>query len=213
MSGFKRNQLEHAIHGIKGGERPHLVNEIRRLLDADRGLDPEPRRKFQYAFFSHEASGSGNEIWFSEYEVFAVVLALNLLHHGFPQQTCVEVLRSVRTSLQREHGRIVRRPPESPFDLQAAAAAAKAGDIAVTMANPVFLIIVYASARRGQEGTVQRTALLHGAQEVMRFMTSMTPGEACTAMEIASLTQSVHTQLQKTEPSRRGRPGRPKKQK
>jgi hypothetical protein len=166
MAGFKRNQLEDAIYSIKGGKRSQLLTEIKRLLDTDRGLVPKRRQKF--AFFSEEGSGRGNETWFNEYEAFAVLVALNLLHHGFPQQTCVEILRSLRSDLEREHRRILRRPPEPSFDDKAAMKSAKPGELAVATANPVFVTVVYASPSRGQRGAMLQRAVRAGAEDAMK---------------------------------------------
>lgn len=206
MGGFKRNQLEDAICSIKGGKRSQLLTEIKRLLDTDRHLVPKRGEKF--AFFSEEGSGRGNETWFSEYEAFAVLLALNLLHHGFPQQTCVEIMRSLRGDLESRHRSILRRPPEPQFDDKGARKSAKPGDLAVATANPVFVVVVYASPGRGQRGAVLQTAVRAGADKAMQYsMTGRIAGEAWTLMEIAELARRFRAQLRSTEPKRRGRPG------
>ena len=68
---FKRNQIEDAILAtLRGNNRdrdtPDLRVRIKRLLDADRLLEPEAgpgRHEPSYAFYSNEAPGSGKEVW------------------------------------------------------------------------------------------------------------------------------------------------------
>ena len=87
---FKRNQVEEAISRLFGETSPKPSSELRtrvkRLLDLDRGLGREARSKnpdrTHYAFYSEGSPGKGVEIWFSEYEAFAISLGLRLMRHG-----------------------------------------------------------------------------------------------------------------------------------
>src|SRR5947209_6859606 len=104
---YKRNQIQEAIARLI---EPGTVNpgaqtraRLKRLLEADRGLgrskrsaDPE---RANFAFFSMDAPGRGVEIWFCEYEAFALLTGLRLMQHGWPQGFAVSVLRRVRPEL------------------------------------------------------------------------------------------------------------------
>lgn len=123
---FKRNQVEEAIASVfqAGSAKPgsETRTRLKRLLEIDRGLgrnkraaDPE---RANFAFFSTDAPGRGVEIWFSEYEAFALLVGLGLMQHGWPQGFAVEVLRRVRPELERHHARILRQDPAELFDEQ-----------------------------------------------------------------------------------------------
>ena len=81
MSGFKRNQVEEAISRVFEPLSPeptlNLRTRMKRLLDTDRALGRDRRsndpKVAHYAFYSDEAPGSGREVWFSEYECFALL--------------------------------------------------------------------------------------------------------------------------------------------
>jgi hypothetical protein len=83
----KRNQVEEAISRVldPGSTKPspQLRTRLKRLLDTDRALgrskrasDPE---RATFAFYSGQAPGRGVEIWFSEYEAFALLTGLRLM--------------------------------------------------------------------------------------------------------------------------------------
>jgi hypothetical protein len=101
MTGYKRNQVEEAISGVLEPTSPEPSSELRtqlkRLLDTDRSFGRSPRsdnaERANYAFYSDDAPGSGIEVWFSEYEAFALVNGLFLMRHGWPQSFAVSVMR------------------------------------------------------------------------------------------------------------------------
>src|SRR5215208_2755760 len=144
---FKRNQIEDAILATLRGhdgdaESPDLRVRIKRLLDADRLLEPEVgsgRHEPSYAFYSNEAPGSGKEVWFSSYEAFALLVALRLLGHGWPQGTVVRVMRQVRQQLEPEHRRILEQDPDALFDPEEVRRRATPGAMATNSVDPVFL--------------------------------------------------------------------------
>ena len=203
MARFKRNQVEEAIYAIKGGLRREVLNRIKRLLDTDRNLGRDRRSRdaarTQFAFFSDERSGSGVEVWFHEYEAFALLLAVNLLGHGFPQQTCVEILRRLRLPLEVEHGRILRQPFR-PFDPKDA----KPGQLAVDTADPVYVVVTNAtgSSDKGKS----ESAICNGDKGLMQHMKSVGVGMTFTIIEIAAAAHFFHKALLETQPSQRGRP-------
>src|SRR5437667_2173153 len=117
MSEYQRHQSEGAIAGALE-PRSHdptaeLRTRLKRLLETDRALGRAPRsgnpERANHAFYSAEAPGSGVEVWFSEYEAFALLSGLRLMGHGWPQGFAVSVLRRVRPELEKEHARIQNR--------------------------------------------------------------------------------------------------------
>jgi hypothetical protein len=124
MTEYKRNQVEEAIFGVLETTSPEPTSELRtqlkRLLDTDRSFGRSPRsdnaERANYAFYSDEAPGSGIEVWFSEYEAFALVTGLFLMRHGWPQSFAVSVMRRVRPELERQHARIMKLDPKKLFD-------------------------------------------------------------------------------------------------
>lgn len=213
MKLYKRNQVEEAIARVVDpkAERPpgQIFTRVKRLLDTDRTLGREPRAEdpdeATYAFFSSEPSGSGVEIWFRGYEAFALLLALKMLDHGFPQQKAVEVLRRLRSSLEFHHSRIVS---DSTVILsrEAARKAAKPGQLAVSTKDPVFAVVTSSqkSGRAADKGPIARTAVLRGEVELMPFIRSAL--EASTIFEVSSPALHLKDFLSRTRPSQRGRP-------
>jgi len=120
---FKRNQVEEAIAGVFEASAT-LSSEsrtrLKRLLDTDRRLgrskrsvDPE---RANFAFYSVDSPGRGVEVWFSNYEAFALLVGLQLMRHGWPQGFAVGVLRRVRPDLERQHARILSLDPADLFN-------------------------------------------------------------------------------------------------
>ncbi len=110
----KRNQLEEAILRAEGldpaTEGAETRIRIKRLLDLDRKHIPGPEKLYGtiYAFYGSDAPGTGYEVLFSSYEVFALWTGLRLLAAGFPQGRVVFLMRSYREALEREHARILQ---------------------------------------------------------------------------------------------------------
>jgi hypothetical protein len=113
---YKRNQIEEAVRLLQ----PNWSREpgkqvplrIKRLLDTDRQLGRDIRSgnplKNRYAFFSEEPPGTGSEVWFSEYEAFAISVGRRLLNSGLPQETVVLALRLNRSLLEKGHRQATR---------------------------------------------------------------------------------------------------------
>jgi hypothetical protein len=214
MSLFKRNQIEEAISRVvaptDGIPPADLLNRLKRLLDADRKLGRDPRsedpEKSTYAFYSGSASGSGVEVWFREYEAFALATALRLLQHGFPQQKSVLALRTARTPLEREHARILQLDPKALFDQEAVMRAARPGQLAVSNTDPVFLVIsseTEARTKADSAKTIKMLNICRGEFEMMKVIKA-TLGPK-TIFEIVNSVHQLHHYLSITEPSQRGR--------
>ena len=119
---YKRNQVETAIGRVVGSGSAKPGSEIRtrlkRLLETDRGLgrskrsaDPE---RANFAFYDMDPPGRGVEIWFSDYEAFALLTGLRVMQHGWPQGFSVAVLRHVRPELEAHHDRVPEAGPGDP---------------------------------------------------------------------------------------------------
>jgi hypothetical protein len=207
---YKRNQIEEAIARIfvpNCQEPPsELRTRIKRLLELDRSIGRELRSKdaerANFGFFSEEAPGTGAVISFSEYEAFALLNGLRIMKHGWPQSFAVSIMRSVRLDLEREHARILRQDPDKLFDQQVIRARARPGDIAVDNTDPVFLTIASKAQRAPDESPL--SAVCHGMEKVSEFSRNV-DASSVTMFELASLAHTLHEELMKTEPRRRGR--------
>src|SRR5277367_3842250 len=124
MLEYKRNQIEEAISAAleprSSGPTPELRTRLKRLLETDRAAGRTPRssslESANYAFYSIDPPGSGVEVWFSEYEAFALLNGLRLMEHGWPQGFAVSVLRRVRVDLEMQHARILTLDAKALFD-------------------------------------------------------------------------------------------------
>jgi hypothetical protein len=211
MHGYKRNQGLEAISVVVGeGRAPGglLRTDVKRLLDTDRSMKVIPRSNdpdfANYAFFSGKAPGRGFEVSFSAYEIFALLVGLHLMAHGWPQATAVSILRRARPALERKHAEILRWNPHELFDAQKIREAAKPGALGVQSTRPVFLMTL--SSKRG--GTAQRS------EEPMEVsvleqnelkLSSRPPGTSFTLMELTRIAHDLHNALAMTKPSKRGR--------
>jgi hypothetical protein len=213
MKRYKRNQVEEAISAIveprSNQPSSELRTRLKRLLETDRGLEVETNSddpfRAHFAFYSAEAPGSGTEIWFSEYEAFALLSALQLMVHGWPQSFAVSVLRRARPELEVQHARVLKGDPKVLFDGEAIRRGAQAGDFAFDTIDPVLLIIISrsGSAVSEQEEPIA-CAVRAGAREAMKFI-GEARARAWTMFEMTTMAHRLLKELAKTEPRRRGR--------
>jgi len=211
---FKRNQVEEAVIATLEDDPdaagPSLRIRMKRLFDADRelSLDEPGSATIQYAFFSDDAPGSGVEVWFSPYEACAVLIALRILAHGWPQSTVVRVMRRVRKDLENEHRRIMEQDAKRTFDREALEREASPGVIFTGITDPVFLAITaaenLAKPRRGLKGF----AVCRRQDRLMEFILKEMPvGMVTTSLELSNAAHRLAANLAQTQPSRRGRMG------
>lgn len=204
---YKRNQVEDAIAGCVEPSA-HLppsqdfLNRVKRLLDTDRKLKKSP-----FAFYSGKPSGKGVEVEFSEYEAFALLTAVRLLDHGFPQQSVVLLLRNIRTDFEKEHARILRLRPDRLFDQGEIQARAKPGQPATNNQMPAFLVI----AAQRQAGDATRRYSMGESHRICRSEAEMMHAIKAklgtnTIFETVTSAFLLHQQLASTEPRRRGPP-------
>jgi hypothetical protein len=207
----KRNQLEEAIIrtlGTSEAQACDLKLRIKRLLLTDRrrgrGRRSDHRQPGRYAFYSGQPQGSGNEVMFTGFEVFAVLAALLLLRHGIPQAKVVSILRDVRSDLEAAHHEILKRDPKELFDEQAIRAMASTGVIAVDSTMPIFLAFVELEIGRGRvHATI---AVCRGLNELGKFFKQHSVvGSGTTFFEFTRLMHALASNLSKTHPIKRGR--------
>jgi hypothetical protein len=210
---FKRNQIEEAFARIVVPDCDQIPSELRtrikRLLELDRSIGRKPWSKnaeeATFAFYSQEAPGTGGVIAFSEYEAFALLNALTIMEHGWPQAFAVSIMRRVRLDLEREHARILRQRPDKLFNQDAIRAAAREGDIGVDNTDPVFIVLASKAQRKPGEGpTAPLSAVCHGLAKVFEFSRGV-GASSVTMLELVTLAHGLHQALMKTEPRRRGR--------
>jgi hypothetical protein len=217
MLEFKRNQVEEAISGVlePGLERPspELRTRLKRLLETDRALglaprSPDPERA-HYAFYSADAPGSGVEVWFSEYEAFALLNGLRLMAHGWPQTVAVSLMRRVRAELEQQHVRILKQDPQWLFDEEKIRRSARPGDMAFDNIDPVLLTIVSKTGMLPSEKEgFGACDVCRGARQAMQFAWKASGGAgAWTMFELVSVAHRLSKELAQTEPRRRGRSG------
>ena len=209
---FKRNQVEVAIsRRLEPGSpkpRSELRTRMKRLLETDRSFGRNKRSadpaRANYAFYSRDAPGRGTEIWFSDYEAFALLMALRFMQHGWPQGFAVTILRDVRPDLEREYERIVQQDPATLFDKQQILRAARPGDLVVGNTDPVFLAIV--SQDTYDPSRPVKAAVRRGQEELMRVIRADAEvGQAWTMFEIVNSAYPLLWELVKTKPAKRGR--------
>jgi hypothetical protein len=212
MSGYKRNQVEEAIATVlERTEEPStdLRTQLKRLLDTDRAAGRSLRVSnpeiANYAFYSADSPGSGVEVWFTGYEAFALITGLALLRHGWPQGFVVSLMRRVRSTLEKEHARILKQDPEKLLDLDAIRRTAKAGAMAFNSIDPVLLTIVSKfGVKRDQETEPYHWALCRGPVKTMEFLEGVGGGTS-TMFEIVGIAHQLAKALGGTEPLPRGR--------
>jgi hypothetical protein len=211
---YKRNQIEEAIGRLFRPNAKELDSElatrIKRLLELDRALGRKHRSRdaeeANFAFFSDEAPGTGVDISFSGYETFALLNALRIMQHGWPQGFAVAVMRRMRPDLESEHGRILKQPADKLFDQEAIIAKARAGDIAVDNTDPVFL--TFASRAKPDPDDAKdwpAFAVCRGLAKVGQF-SRVVGASSLTVFELVTLAHRLRGMLMNTEPKSRGRP-------
>jgi hypothetical protein len=207
---FKRNQVEAAISRVLEPDSAEpssgLRTQMKRLLDTDRSFGRNKRSadptRVNFAFYSGEAPGRGIEIWFSGYEAFALLTALRLMQHGWPQGFAVAVLRYVRPELERHHHRILEQHPAILFDPEQIRKNAGPGALAVDSTEPVFLAIISHHAR-GQSRSV-KAAVFRGEGELIQYIRSEV-GLTCSTFGLVNSAHALFQELAKTKPIKRGR--------
>ena len=209
MGNYKRNQLQHAIAetlGIADAQVPALALKIKRLLLTDRrlGRRRSDRTADRYAFFSTKPMGTGTEVLFTDYEVFAVMAAIIVLEHGVPQAKVVGILREVRSDFEAAHRDTLRMDGKALLDPQAVRAVAHPGMVAVDNMAPVFLAFVKLDIGKGKVRAF--ISVCRGFDELAKFLKEHSvPGSGVTQFEFTGLMHRLANNLSRTRPAKRGR--------
>jgi len=232
---FKRNQLEEAI--LRSSDRDLAIGRadltpdgedlrvrMKRLLDSDRKREVSKGSLFDrdYAFYSAAAPGTGQEVWFSGYEVFALWVGLKLLASGYPQGRVVTLLRHHREALEQEHKLILSANLAHLFQRSETLSEDatdeqrdyhfREGHLVQNIDHMVFLAVeavpgIGISTRTIGVGDAQRPSnICRGGEELMRFM--QLEGLMKRPVLAVELTNGAHQLawwLARTEPVRRGR--------
>jgi len=212
---YKRNQIEDAISKIldprTNGSPTEIVGRIKRLLETDRARgrsarSNDPTEK-NFAFYRHDAPGSGVEVWFSEYEAFALLTGLLLMANGWTQGVVVSILRQVRREMETEHTTTMKQDIAKLFDEGAIRRDARAGDIAFDNTDPVLLVIAASPKTKASDGApALHCAVRRGPAKAFEFISDSKGAlGGFTMFELASNAHRLHRELEKTEPSKRGR--------
>jgi hypothetical protein len=211
MERYKRNQVEEAILrtlGAKDARAAELRLRLQRLLVTDRRLARRRRSDDKagggYAFYSQKPLGSGVEVMFTGFEVFAVLVALIVLEHGMPQAKVVSILQEVRGDLEAAHRETLQKDPKALFDPEAVRAMARPGMIAVDNTAPVFLAFVKLDTGKGRVRAA--ISVCRGHDGLVRFIKEHSvPGSGATHFEFVRLMHTLADNLSKTRPIKRGR--------
>src|SRR3974390_1040968 len=213
MAQYKRNQIEEAISRTleQSSAKPssELRTRLKRLLDMDRSLGRNARstdpQMANYAFFSSDMPGRGIEIWFSDYEAFALLTGLLLVRHGWPQSFAVGIMRRLRPDLEKQHGRILKQDPKILFDAEVIRQSARPGALYVNNTDPVFLTIVSRQASSSENNSdIPPCGVCRGLEEVSKFL-EKEKAQSHTLMDLVTPAHALSYQLQKAQPRKRGR--------
>ena len=212
MKIYKRNQAAEAISiavGQAASPSAPVRTEMKRLLDADRNLAVIPRSNdpeyASYAFYTGEPPGRGIEVWFSEYEVFALRLGLDLMEHGWPQGTAISILRRARPALEPMHARILKWDSAELFDERKILERAQPGTFAVWSAQPVHLVIASRKGRPIEQHADETMEVAVLDDEALMPFLRREAGISYTMIEITRMAHDLHEGLIATNPSKRGR--------
>jgi hypothetical protein len=208
MTTYKRNQVEEAISLVaEKSAKPssELLTRIKRLLDTDRTLERNVRssdpEKAQYAFFSSDGVGSGVEVEFSDYEAFALLTALRLMQHKWPQGFAVATLRRIRTELEGHHARILKIDPKVLFDPHKIRETQPPGP-RFGNSDPVLMVIFTPQ----DQPDAPHSAIVRGMEAAYKYL-GQQPFGSFTFLELATPAHQLSVRLSETKPRRRGRAG------
>jgi hypothetical protein len=208
MSDYKRNQLEEAVIRTLGAtdrRARDLKLKIKRLLLTDRRLGRGRRSDHganRYAFYGTRPQGTGTEVLFTGYEVFAVMMGLIVLEHGIPQAKVVRILQALRSDFEAAHRDTLQTDPKVLFDPQAVQKLP--GLLAVDNTAPVFLAFVKLDIGKGRVQAF--ISVCRGLDELGKFLKEHSvPGSGSTHFEFARLMHTLTINLSQTRPIKRGR--------
>lgn len=219
---YKRNQVEealaYALH-FRPPVQPGLRLEIKRLLDTDRRIGINPRARtpdFRHlAFVSHRPEGTGFNIEYADYDVFAIYVGIKLLRAGFTQLGVATLMRRLRPALAEKHQEILSWEPASLLDNQPDVdleTRVSEGQMVKTLENMVCLILptgkysgpAFKAQADQDQGRPANIAQGKGAIED-RLQIELASGGTPIAIELVNPTHRLAYWLRRTERLERGR--------
>ena len=147
---------------------------------------------------------TGTEVWYSEYEAFALLIGMQLMGHGWPHNFAVSLLRRLRQELEKAHVQIVKKDRRKLFNQDAIRNSANPGSMAFNNTDPVLLTIVMKSGMgRSEQDAPYACAVCRGSDHAMQFIGQSRRGGAI--FELVNMTHDLSHALALTEPKHRGR--------
>jgi hypothetical protein len=211
---FRRSQVDEAVGRVLELESRQLRSEartrLRRLLDLDRQIGRKKgsnrAENANFAFHSDDGPGKGTENLFSSYESFAILLALQMMQHGWTQGFAVAQLRRLRPELEKQHRQILRwhallnsAQIERPLKLHF---------MMPSVTPSVYLVLVSSEGDRHlirsricDYETIQSFVRHEGLGQEKGL------GRTFTIFPLTTYAQRLHLELLKSEPKKRGRKG------
>jgi hypothetical protein len=219
---FKRNQLEEAlafaIH-VRPPVSQDLRLDIRRLLEIDRAIGSDPKAKhpedYYFAFSYFPPSGSGRDVWFFDYDVFAVYVAVRLLRSGYPQRRVVRLMRGLRPTLDAAHRKILSSLPADLLDNDTAPdldAAIASGTLVTKLDRMVCLVLgagkhsglTYRNSEDRDRHLVSNICESKDALDRL-LQLHLADHEPAIVIELVNPAHQIAYWLDRIEPSKRGR--------
>jgi hypothetical protein len=219
---YKRNQVEealaYAVH-FRPPAQPDLRLEIKRLFDTDRKIGINPRAKshelHHLAFVSHRPEGTGFNIEYADYDVFALYVGIKLLRAGFTQLGVTMLMRRLRRALAATHHEILSRDPKSLLDHEPEVdlhTSVSEGQLVRTLDKMVCLILPTGkhsshSYKTDNDQAQGRPAnIAQGRSEIEnRLQSELAFGATPIAIELVNPTHRLAYWLRRTERLERGR--------
>ena len=219
---YKRNQIEEAlacaVH-FRPPAQPDLRLEIKRLLDTDRKIGINPRAKsseFRHlAFVSHKPEGTGFNIEYADYDVFALYVGVKLLRAGFTQLKVATLMRRLRPALALKHQEILSWEPTSLLDNEPDVdleTSVSEGQLVKTLENMVCLILAIGKysglsfKTQADQDQGRPANIAQGKVEIEdRLQAELAFGATPIAIELVNPTHRLAYWLRRTERLERGR--------
>ncbi|MDT3683727.1 MAG: hypothetical protein RO009_01630 [Pseudorhodoplanes sp.] len=219
---YQRNQIEealaYAVH-FRPPVQPELRLEIKRLLDTDRKIGISPRAKSaesrHLAFVSHRPEGTGFNIEYADYDVFALYVGIKLLRAGFTQLGIATLMRRLRPALIEKHQEILSWQPASLLDNKPEVdleTSVSEGQLVKTLENMVCLILPtgkysgLAFKTQADQDQGRPANIAHGKDAIEdRLQIELAFGATPVTIELVNPTHRLAYWLRRTERLERGR--------
>ena len=202
---FKRNQVEEALSKLREpkARRPslRLRTQLKRFLEIDRARGRSARSavagSFRYAFFSTDPPGRGVEVYFSDYEAFALLLAFKMTQLGWTQKLAVSILRRARPALEKQYAHILKLCRDN-----------RIGTLDFATTSPLLVVMTANESNTSNGMKAFACTVCEGYQKAMQWVFDNSERTYGFSMfELAANAQNLSTELARTIPRRRGQAG------